>query len=164
MKLKGLLYLFISAFPSNASNSFALFAWFGIPAADLNLAQATLLAAIPNDPTDLNPYSNWQGLKQRQAYAIDRLVADEYITRTEGDRALAEKISLQPRDRGIIAAPHFLFFVAQHLGQQHPAVVKTTIDRPLQQFVEAQLAASSDLRHDLEALRQTVSRPTTPIR
>jgi len=113
--------------------------YFGIPAADLNLAQATLLAAIPNDPTDLNPYSNWQGLKQRQAYAIDRLVADGYITRPEGDRAYAEKISLQPRDRGIIAAPHFLFFVAQQLPRQHPAVVRTSIDRPLQQFVEAQV-------------------------
>jgi len=113
--------------------------YFGIPAADLNLAQATLLAAIPNDPTDLNPYSNWQGLKQRQAYAIDRLVADGYITPTEGDRAFREKISLQPRNKGIIAAPHFLFFVAQHLPQQHPAVVRTSIDRPLQQFVEAQV-------------------------
>ncbi len=113
--------------------------YFGIPAADLNLAQATLLAAIPNDPTDLNPYSNWQGLKQRQAYVIDRLVADGYITRPEGDRAYAEKISLQPRDRGIIAAPHFLFFVAQQLPRQHPAVVITSIDRPLQQFVEAQV-------------------------
>ena len=122
--------------------------YFGIPAADLNLAQATLLAAIPNDPTDLNPYANWQGLKQRQAYAIDRLVADGYITPTEGDRALAEKISLPPRDRGIIAAPHFLFFVAQQLPQQHPAVVKTTIDRPLQQFVEAQVQQVVD---DLEA-------------
>lgn len=122
--------------------------YFGIPAADLNLAQATLLAAIPNDPTDLNPYANWQGLKQRQAYAIDRLVADGYITPTEGDRALAEKISLPPRDRGIIAAPHFLFFVAQQLPQQHPAVVKTTIDRPLQQFVEAQVQQVID---DLKA-------------
>jgi len=118
--------------------------YFGIPAADLNLAQATLLAAIPNDPTDLNPYSNWQELKQRQAYAIDRLVADGYITRPEGDRAFWEKISLQPRDRGIIAAPHFLFFVAQQLPQQHPAVVRTSIDRPLQQFVEAQVQQITD--------------------
>jgi len=118
--------------------------YFGIPPADLNLAQATLLAAIPNDPTDLNPYSNWQELKQRQAYAINRLVADGYITRPEGDQAFWEKISLQPRDRGIIAAPHFLFFVAQQLPQQHPAVVITSIDRPLQQFVEAQVQQITD--------------------
>ena len=113
--------------------------YFGIPAADLNLAQATILAALPNDPTDLNPNTNWQGLKQRQAYVCDRLVADGYITRERGDRVLAEKISLQPRQLGIIAAPHFLFWVANQLPQQHPSQIRTTLDRSLQQFVETQV-------------------------
>ena len=113
--------------------------YFGVPAADLNLAQATLLAAIPNDPTDLNPITNWQGLKQRQAYVCDRLVADGYITATEGDRAYSEKISLETGDLRIIAAPHFLFWLANQLPEQHPSEVRTTLDRSLQQFVETQV-------------------------
>ncbi len=29
--------------------------YFALPSSDLNLAQATILAVLPNDPTDLNP-------------------------------------------------------------------------------------------------------------
>jgi penicillin-binding protein 1C len=112
--------------------------YFGVPARDLNLAQASILAALPNDPTDLNPYTYWQKLKKRQAYVLDRMVKDGYISRAQSDRAYVEKIALQPRQQGIIAAPHFLFWLASQLPKNHPSQIRTTIDRPLQQFVEAQ--------------------------
>ncbi|NJN32838.1 MAG: hypothetical protein HC824_22330 [Synechococcales cyanobacterium RM1_1_8] len=50
-------------------------AYFGIPAADLTVAQASLLAALPNAPTALNPYTGWDALKERQRYVLDRMVA-----------------------------------------------------------------------------------------
>ncbi len=122
-------------------------AYFGIPAADLNLARATILAALPNDPTELNPYSYWDALKKRQAYVLQRMVEDNYITKTQADRAFAEEISFLPRDRGIIAAPHFLFWLSEQLSnhksvyfkEKKTSKIRTTIDRPLQQFVEAQV-------------------------
>ncbi len=113
--------------------------YFGIPAAELNLAQASLLAAIPNNPNHLNPYDGWQRLKRRQRYVLDRLVKDGYITPIQARRAYQEEITLQPRQQGIIAAPHFLFWVASQLPQEHPTHIQTTLDRPLQQFVEAQV-------------------------
>ncbi|MGK7878004.1 MAG: penicillin-binding protein 1C [Xenococcaceae cyanobacterium] len=127
--------------------------YFGIPATELNLAQASLLAALPNNPTYLNPYDYWEPLKKRQLYVLNRMVKDKYITPTQAERAHAEEISLQSRQQGIIAAPHFLFWLFQSLeGIQsdcHPdgassscsqlSHVRTTIDRPLQQFVEAQV-------------------------
>ncbi len=113
--------------------------YFALPARDLNLAQASILAALPNDPTDLNPYGHWDKLKKRQLYVLDRMVKDGYISHTERLRAYAEKIVLQPRQQGIIAAPHFLFWLANQLPKNSPSQVRTTIDRPLQQFVEAQV-------------------------
>ncbi len=113
-------------------------AYFGIPAAGLNLARASLLAAIPNDPSYLNPYEHWHALKARQAYVLSRMVVRGDITSAESDRAYAEQIFLQPRQQGIIAAPHFLFWLAQTLPPG-TVRVRTTIDRPLQQFVETQV-------------------------
>jgi len=113
--------------------------YFDISAADLNLAQASLLAAIPNDPNNLNPYDRWQSLKKRQSYVLNRMVKDKYITRSQADRALAEEILLAPGKQGIIAAPHFLFWLSNQLPKQHPSHIRTTIDRNLQQFVEAQV-------------------------
>ena len=113
--------------------------YLGMPASELNLAQASLLAAIPNNPVYLNPYDSWERLKRRQKYVLDRMVIDKHITRAEADKANTEAITLQSRRQGIIAAPHFLFWAASQLPKQHPSQIRTTIDRPLQQFVEAQV-------------------------
>jgi penicillin-binding protein 1C len=113
--------------------------YFGIPAAELNLAQASLLAAIPNDPNRLNPYHGWQRLKRRQRYVLRRLVEDGYISPLQSRRASEEEIALQSRQQGIIAAPHFLFWVASQLPKGQSSPIQTTLHRPLQQFVEAQV-------------------------
>ena len=117
--------------------------YFSIPASDLNLAQASLLAAIPNNPTYFNPYDHWKRLKQRQKYVLDRMILDGYTTRSQAERAFTEEILFQSRHQGIIAAPHFLFWLASHTEmaqrEEKSSPIRTTIDRPLQQFVEAQV-------------------------
>ncbi|MDJ0702487.1 MAG: penicillin-binding protein 1C [Leptolyngbyaceae cyanobacterium MO_188.B28] len=112
--------------------------YFGTPAADLTVAQASLLAALPNDPTDLNPYDHWDALKQRQVYVLQRMTDDGYVTAEQAKRAYTEAVTLQPRQQGIIAAAHFLFWLADQLPPDHPPKIRTTLDRSLQQFVEAQ--------------------------
>ncbi|HLO84080.1 MAG TPA: penicillin-binding protein 1C, partial [Nostocaceae cyanobacterium] len=120
--------------------------YFSISASELNLAQASLLAAIPNNPTYFNPFHHWERLKQRQKYVLRRLVEDGYIKNQVAERIYQEKVVFQPRPKGIIAAPHFLFWLAQetppHQGGEKQVIsspIRTTIDRPLQQFVEAQV-------------------------
>jgi penicillin-binding protein 1C len=112
--------------------------YFSIPASDLNLAQASLLAAIPNNPTYFNPYEHYQRLKQRQKYVLNRMIQDGYITRAIAERAYTEKVIFASRQPGIIAAPHFLFWLSTSLNKSS-SPIRTTINRPLQQFVEAQV-------------------------
>ncbi|WP_051502844.1 MULTISPECIES: penicillin-binding protein 1C [Nostocales] len=112
--------------------------YFSIPASDLNLPQASLLAAIPNNPTYFNPYEHYQRLKQRQKYVLNRMIQDGYITRAIAERAYTEKVIFASRQPGIIAAPHFLFWLSTSLNKSS-SPIRTTINRPLQQFVEAQV-------------------------
>ncbi|AFY46509.1 penicillin-binding protein 1C [Nostoc sp. PCC 7524] len=114
--------------------------YFSIPASDLNIAQASLLAAIPNNPTYFDPLQHWNRLKQRQKYVLNRMVQDGYITNQIAEKTLTEKVVFQSRHRGILAAPHFLFWLANQLSQTEiTSPIRTTIDKPLQQFVEAQV-------------------------
>ena len=113
--------------------------YFGIPASELNLAQASLLAALPNDPIDLDPHLHWQALKQRQGYVLGRMVADGALNPQQVQRVAREQVGLQPRSPGIQAAPHFLFWLTEQLSETHPAKLQTTLDLPLQNFVEAQV-------------------------
>ncbi|MGF2035305.1 MAG: penicillin-binding protein 1C [Nostoc sp. CmiVER01] len=150
--------------------------YFSIPASELNLAQASLLAAIPNNPTYFNPYQHWERLKQRQKYILNRMVQEKYISGAMAGRTSAEKVVFQSRQRGIIAAPHFLFWLANQIpptsfekGGLIPlplkrgvrgddkSVIRTTINRPLQQFVEAQVqqvisSLAANNVHDAAAL------------
>ncbi|MEH2433306.1 MAG: penicillin-binding protein 1C [Nostoc sp.] len=143
--------------------------YFSIPASELNLAQASLLAAIPNNPTYFNPYQHWERLKQRQKYVLNRMVQEKYISGAIAGRTSAEKVVFQSRQRGIIAAPHFLFWLANQIPLSLPykaenqaplreqSVIRTTINRPLQQFVEAQVqqvisSLAANNVHDAAAL------------
>jgi penicillin-binding protein 1C len=143
--------------------------YFSIPASELNLAQASLLAAIPNNPTYFNPYEHWERLKQRQKYVLNRMVQEKYISSANAARTHTEKVVFQSRQRGIIAAPHFLFWLANQIppslsdkgGNQAPlgdqSVIRTTINRPLQQFVQAQVqqvisSLATNNVHDAAAL------------
>ncbi|MEH2206360.1 MAG: penicillin-binding protein 1C [Nostoc sp.] len=134
--------------------------YFSIPASELNLAQASLLAAIPNNPTYFNPYEHWERLKQRQKYVLNRMVQEKYISEANATRTHTEKVVFQSRQGGIIAAPHFLFWLANQFDKtqtEQNSPIRTTINRPLQQFVEAQLqqvisSLAANNVHDAAAL------------
>lgn len=128
-------------------------AYFGVAAADLTVAQASLLAALPNAPSALNPYTNWDALKQRQQYVLNQMVAEGTLIQTQAKRIYEQPVTLQPVDQSLLAAPHFLFWLADQLPPDHPAQVQTSLDLPLQRFVTAQVQqavqglASKNVRH-----------------
>ncbi|MDM3851760.1 MAG: penicillin-binding protein 1C [Aphanizomenon gracile PMC627.10] len=115
--------------------------YFSIPASDLNLAQAAILAAIPNNPTYFHPYQYRERLQQRQKYVLNRMVQEKYISDADAQQISQEEVIFKPRQQGIIAAPHFLFWLAKtnNTPNQESSPIRTTINRPLQQFVEAQV-------------------------
>lgn len=114
--------------------------YFGEPAGDLDLAQASLLAAIPNDPTHLAPDSNWKALRARQRFVLDRMAGLGEITRSTADEAFAETLTVRRHDFGIADAPHALFYLYRSSDEQ-AGRVRTTLDRSLQRFVQAQTQA-----------------------
>jgi len=111
--------------------------YFGIPAKDLDLAQAALLAGIPNDPVRLNPRTHWQAARARQRYVLARMQADGMITASQALVAARENIHLRARDTSLAAAQQLLFELAARVPRGD-APVRTTIDLPLQRFVQAQ--------------------------
>ena len=120
--------------------------YFGTHADELDLAQAALLAALPNDPVRLDPYRHRTALQARQRFVLERMRACGFISSSDEQAAARERIVILPRQLGIVAAPHLLFALAAGIPAER-ARVRTTIDRPLQVFVEAQLRAVVDGLH-----------------
>ncbi|HSN76509.1 MAG TPA: transglycosylase domain-containing protein [Anaerolineae bacterium] len=115
--------------------------YFGKPAAELTLAEATLLAGIPQQPANLDPLKNLDAARARQRVVLDMLVRHDKLTPAQADAAYAEPITLNPDpDRRTVAAPHFVQYVAQEaqaLRGEQPLqrsgwVITTTLDLPMQ--------------------------------
>jgi penicillin-binding protein 1C len=108
--------------------------YFGMPASDLDLAQAALLAALPNDPVALDPYVHRADLERRRRAIVAYLQRSGAIAAPAAQRALAERVAIVPRSEGVGDAPHLVF----RLAASTPAGterVRTTIDRDLQRYV-----------------------------
>ncbi|HZW54014.1 MAG TPA: transglycosylase domain-containing protein, partial [Candidatus Elarobacter sp.] len=110
-------------------------AYFGTPAAELDLAHAAFLAALPNDPVRLDPYDHRDALEARRRAVLARMVGTGAASPDEAARAAAERIEVLPRGEGIVAAPHLLFRLAGSVPR-NATRVRTTIDRDLQAFAE----------------------------
>jgi membrane peptidoglycan carboxypeptidase len=97
----------------------------GVPAAaQLDLAQASLLAGLPRSPSELDPLHNLPGALARQKAVLEQMVSDGYLSSEQEAQALTEAKRpdfLKP-DAPANLAPQFSNYVLQQvqtLSNQH---------------------------------------------
>ncbi len=93
--------------------------YFGKSARYLNLSEAALLAALPKAPTSYSPFLHYDKARQRQAYVLERMYEDKYISLAEKERALAAPLrlkSIRPKDK---IAPYFVENVRRYILEKY---------------------------------------------
>lgn len=112
--------------------------YFGKGAGQLSLAEAALLAGLPQSPSRLRPDRHPERAKRRQAYVLERMEDSGVITAEQRAVALAQPLEARP-GRYPFRAPHFCDMV----GVPAPpggGAVRTTLD------IDWQLQAENVLR------------------
>jgi membrane peptidoglycan carboxypeptidase len=117
--------------------------YFQTNAHDLNLAQASMLAGLPQAPTQYNPLVNLAAAKKRQHDVLTAMVDNHYITQKEADAAYALKLDIHPPINHF-EAPYFVDYVLQTLRTQYNILpgdrrgyrVYTSLDLNLQHIAE----------------------------
>ncbi len=71
--------------------------YFGKHSKDLNLAECTMLAGLPQAPSRYSPFHYPERAKQRQIYVLNRMVDEGYITQIEASEAMSIKLDIHPR-------------------------------------------------------------------
>src|SRR5690606_3678498 len=93
--------------------------YFGKSALELTLAEATILAGIPQQPANLDPFRNWDAVKDRQRVVLDLMVRHEYLTPQGADAVFAAPVELnRESDAHANRAPHFVQFVIDSLDSR----------------------------------------------
>ena len=70
----------------------AAYRYFGKTSEELNLSECAVLAAIPQNPTKLNPINHPVNNSERRAKVLGNMLKQEYITREEYKEALADNV------------------------------------------------------------------------
>lgn len=127
--------------------------YFGKHAKDLTLAEAALIAGIPQNPTYYNPYNTAgnKALIARQHTVLDYMAEQGVITRDESEKAKKIDIlsTLKPQTEQLenIKAPHFLLMVRNQLSKElgesvvgrGGLTIKTTLDWRIQEKLENEM-------------------------
>lgn len=70
--------------------------YFGKNVDQLNLAEISMLAGLPKAPNSYSPIKHLDKARERQAYVLDRMVKEAYITEAEAEHAKKTVISIHP--------------------------------------------------------------------
>jgi penicillin-binding protein 1C len=139
--------------------------YFGIPAADDDLAQAAYLAAMIQAPSYYSPYgANVSALTDRKNIVLDRMKTLGLVSEAQYEAARSEQVAFLPRSASGIVAPHFVFYILGELeseyGDQALAEglkVTTTLDADLEAHAESIIAgAAPGLKADFNASNEAM--------
>ncbi|MGR6836091.1 transglycosylase domain-containing protein [Syntrophomonas erecta] len=115
--------------------------FFGKSSKELTLAEATLLAGLPQWPGEYDPYLNPDKAKNRQAIVLQRMVEENMITSTQKSEVLAEPLNYKQAGFLVGDAPYFVDMVKNYLIKKYGERmvfqgglrVYTTLDLDMQQ-------------------------------
>ena len=116
--------------------------YFGVGAANLDLAHAAYLAGLPQRPSGYDPAPDPAPARARQGYVLGRMADDGWITADEARAAAALPIEVLPAT-GAPIAHEFVSLARAELARVRPdlagrdgLVIETTLDAGLQREVE----------------------------
>jgi penicillin-binding protein 1A len=119
--------------------------FFSKPAKELKLAEAALLAGLPQNPSRLSPIENPDRVKERRAHVLNRMLEERYVSPAEAGAAREAALGLNVRKDPPTIAPHFLEEVRKYLEREYGSQriyqgglkVYTTLDPAMQRAANA---------------------------
>ena len=137
--------------------------YFGKSLGQLTLAECAMLAGLPQAPGKVNPYTNPEAAIDRRNYVLGRMVANGYVEKAVGDRAIAEPLKVVNRldtDENQAAA----YYVEElrkeilALGDQKKLTGIDSKSAAEKAFLEGGLSIRSTLDSNLQLIAQTALR------
>lgn len=123
----------------------ASYRYFGKPGLHLSLAEAALLAGLPNAPSRYNPLKNPEAAHERQSYVLKRMEILKMITPEEYEQARKEPL-VYYTEKNKLTAMHFTDYILSN--NPNSGDIYTALDLDLTLEVEQAL---KDHIHSLSA-------------
>jgi penicillin-binding protein 1C len=147
--------------------------YFGKSARDLTLAEATLLAGIPQAPGRYDLFADLDAVKRRQGVVLALMVRHGFLTKPQADFVFWRTVKLNPdAGRPPVRAPHFVNYVTTLVNQRLDGYdvrrsgmrVFTTLDLRMQEIAQrvvSEQVTALQPRYDLSNAALVALRPGT---
>ena len=134
--------------------------YFGHSAKDLTVAEASMLASIPQAPSYYSPWGTHAAeLEDRRIYVIKRMKDLGFIDSQEAAYSSENKpkVMAQPKKASFALAPHFAMYIEEYLNDKYGEdmvmngglKVTTTIDKDLQELANKTVKEGGDRNTEL---------------
>ncbi|MBL7545015.1 MAG: PBP1A family penicillin-binding protein [Bdellovibrionaceae bacterium] len=157
LKKEEILYLYLNQINfghgcygiENASQTY-----FKKSVSDITVAEAAILAGLPQAPSRYSPVLNPQKAKDRQKYVLHRMATVGFITHEEAEKWIKTPVKVYVRDDFEELAPYYQETIRQILVQQlgEDMVLDKGIRINTSLDLEKQLAAQASVREGLKSL------------
>ena len=144
--------------------------YFGKSVEELNLAESSMLAGLPQAPSKTSPYTHPDQARRRQSYVLNRMVDEGFISDKDLQEALKTPIRIIGRqDPFLEKAPHFVEQVRKYIEEKYGKEalyqgglqVYTTVNLEAQQM--AQEAVESGLKEIEKRQKSSFSETTSDL-
>lgn len=119
---------------------------------ELDLAECSLLAGLPQAPSRYSPYRHFERARERQKYVLNRMIAEDFITADEAEAALAVEMEIRPKiNQHITDAAYFTEQVRRYLQENygHALLYRGGLQVHTSMNLAMQLAAQEAVRNNL---------------
>ena len=129
--------------------------YFGKEVSTLTLAEAALLAGLPQAPSRYSPLRHWDRAKHRQRYVLEQMARNSFVSWEDAEQALQAQLQLTQREAqspAYLAAPFFVEHVRRMLEDRYGGSapyqaglkVYTTVNLPMQRAAEQAIRKGLD--------------------
>jgi 1A family penicillin-binding protein len=141
----------------------AALTYFNKHASELTIAEAALLAGLPQAPSRLTPYENPDGAVARRQWVLAKMRENGKITEDEYEVAKLEDLHVERSpyidEQGVYSAPYFVSHIKKLLQDEYGTslvfkgglTVYTTLDTRLQTLAEEAVTGILDRSDDPDA-------------
>jgi 1A family penicillin-binding protein len=125
--------------------------YFGKRARELTLAEASMLAGLPQSPAVYNPLQNPVAAKARQAYVLEQMVRHGFITEAEANEAQQAELRYEPQKQPFLA-PHWAMHIRTLIEEKYGTRV----------LYQSGLKIYTSLDYDLQVKMEEVAKSNEP--
>jgi len=129
--------------------------YFGKTVQELNLAECAMLAGLPQAPSRYSPFRHPERARERQIYALNRMVEEGYITNIQATEAINTKLDIKPRKNWYIEeVPVYTEYVRRYIEEKYgrDALYRDGLSVYTAVNIEMQKIARREIEKGLRAL------------